>query len=119
MDKPGQRFVILCLWKKNQGVKRMRADMKQILGPDAFSKAENARCVQRFEQGDFLCEDELRVGRPLLSLGPALSRFLSKCLFTNARSIATHLGVARDSVKVILARELSLKNSQGDDCHIS
>jgi len=69
MDKSGQRFVILYLWKKNLGVKRIRADMKQALGPDAYSKVQIAQCMQRFEQGDFSCKDESRPGRPLLSLG--------------------------------------------------
>jgi hypothetical protein len=50
--------------------------------------------------------------------GPALSRFLLKHPFASARSIAAHFEVARNSVKMILARELGLKNSHGDGCRI-
>jgi hypothetical protein len=64
--------------------------------------------VQRFEQHDFSCKDELRPGRPVLSLRPGLSRFLAKYPFANAEIIATQFGIARDSVKMILARELNL-----------
>jgi hypothetical protein len=53
--------------------------------------------------------DESRPGRPLVSLRPALSRFLSMHQFASARIIAAHFGVARDWVKMILAREFDLK----------
>jgi hypothetical protein len=65
--------------------------------------------VQHFEQGEFSCKDELRPGRTLLSLGPALSRFLSKYPFASAGIIAAQFGVVRDSVKTILSRELDLQ----------
>jgi hypothetical protein len=39
----------------------------------------------------------------------ALSRFLSKYLFTSARIIAAHFWVARHSVKTILEREFGLQ----------
>jgi hypothetical protein len=58
---------------------------------------------------DFSYKDESRPGKPLLSLGPALSRFLSKDPFASARIIAAHFGVAHDSVKMIRAREFGLK----------
>jgi hypothetical protein len=41
--------------------------------------------------------------------GPALSRFLSKHPFTSARIIAAHFEVAYDSMNMIFARELDLK----------
>jgi hypothetical protein len=53
MEKFGQRFVILYLWKKGLGIKQIRADMKETLGPDEYLKAQIARWRQRFEQGDF------------------------------------------------------------------
>jgi hypothetical protein len=72
-DKSGQKFGILYLWKNNLGVKRIQADMKQTVEPDAYPNAQIGRWVQRFEQGEFSCKDESRPGRPFLSLGPALS----------------------------------------------
>jgi hypothetical protein len=107
MEKSGKRFVILDLWKKNLGVKHIRADMNQMLGPDAYSKVQIAPWVQRFEQGDFSCKAEFRPGGPLLSFGPALSRFLSKYPFASARTIAAHFGVARDSMKMIRMHGIS------------
>jgi hypothetical protein len=55
------------------------------------------------------CKDESRPGKLFLSLGPALSRFFLKYPFAKACSIAAHFRVARDSVKMILARELGLR----------
>jgi hypothetical protein len=43
MKTPGQRFVFLYLWKKNLKIEPIRADVKQILGPEAYSKAQIAR----------------------------------------------------------------------------
>jgi hypothetical protein len=83
--------------------------MKQTVEPDAYSKPQIARCMQRFEQGDFSCKDESKAGRPLLCLRSALSQFLSKYPFTSAQIIEVHFEVARDSVKITLARELDLK----------
>jgi hypothetical protein len=109
IDKSGQMLIILHLWKKNLGIKRIRANMKQTLGPDASSKVQIAQCMQRFEQGDFSCKDESRMGRPLLSLWPVLFRFLSKYPFASRGIIAIHFRVACNSVKMILAREHGLK----------
>jgi hypothetical protein len=50
-------------------VKLIRADVNQTLAPGAYSKAQIARWVQRFEQGGSSCKDELKPERPLLSLG--------------------------------------------------
>jgi hypothetical protein len=63
MDKSGNRFAILYLWKTDLGVKRIRAGMKQTLGLDAGSKAQMARCLHHFEQVDFSCKDESKPGR--------------------------------------------------------
>jgi hypothetical protein len=109
MDASGQRFFILDLGKKNLGVKRIQADMKQTLGPDIYSKAQIARGLQRFQQSDVSCKDESRSGRRLRSLGLALSRFFSNSPFASACIIATHFGIARDSMRKILARELGPK----------
>jgi hypothetical protein len=84
MDKSRQIFVILYLWKKNLGLKRIRIDMMQTIGPDAYSEARIAGSVQHVEQGDFLCKDESRPGRPFHSLEPALSRFAAKHPFSSA-----------------------------------
>jgi hypothetical protein len=51
--------------------------------------------------------------------GAALSRFLSNYPFVSARIIAGHFGVALDSVKINLSRELDLKNSQDNACQMS
>jgi hypothetical protein len=52
-------------------------------------------------------------------LWAALSQFLSKYPFASAQIIAGHFGIALDSVKMNLARELDLKNSQDDACETS
>jgi hypothetical protein len=54
-------------------------------------------------------QGQIKPGKILTQFGPVLSRFLSKNLFASARIIAIHFGVARDSMKMILARELGLK----------
>jgi hypothetical protein len=111
MDKSGERSVIFHLRKKNLRVKCIRADMKHVLEPGAWSKAQITRWMQGFEQDDFLCKNESRPKRPLPSLGPTLSRFLSKHLFASARIISAHFRIARDSVKIIPARELGRKKT--------
>jgi hypothetical protein len=57
----------------------------------------------------FFLQGRIEAGSPSLSLRPTLSRFLSKCPFASARIIAAHFGIARDSVKMILAREVGLE----------
>jgi hypothetical protein len=47
MEKSGQRSIVLYLWEKNSELKRLVADMKQILDPDADSNAQIARWAQR------------------------------------------------------------------------
>jgi hypothetical protein len=53
MEKSGQRFATLDVWKKNTGLNRIRAELKTTLGPDANSMAQIAGWAQRFKQGDF------------------------------------------------------------------
>jgi hypothetical protein len=53
MGKSEQKFIILDLWKENLRLKRIRADMKQTLGPDKSSNAQIARWASRCEEGDF------------------------------------------------------------------
>jgi hypothetical protein len=80
--------------------------MKQTLGPTQTQRPKLQDGHNASNRTIFSDKDELRPGRSLLSLGPVLARFLAKYLFASARSIAAHFGVARDSVKMILAREL-------------
>jgi hypothetical protein len=51
----------------------------------------------------------IEIWKAVTQFGPALSRFLSQYPFAIARIIAARFGVARDSVKMILAREFGLK----------
>jgi hypothetical protein len=83
--------------------------MKQTLGPDKSSNAQIARWASRCEEGDFWCKRESGPGRPLLSFGPTLSRFLSNHPFESAQILVAHFEFARDSGTIILARELDLK----------
>jgi hypothetical protein len=80
--------------------------MKQTLGPTQTQRPKLQDGHNAPNRTIFSYKDELRPGRPLFSLGLALVRLLSKYPFASARSIAAHFGVARDSAKMILAREL-------------
>jgi hypothetical protein len=82
--------------------------MTQTLGLDKCSKAKIVQGAT-LRRRRFFMQGRTEAGRPLLSLRPALSRFLSKYPFASARIIAGEFGVARDSVKMILAIEVGLE----------
>jgi hypothetical protein len=82
--------------------------MKQTLGSTQTQKPKLHDGHNASDRTLYSDKDELTPGKPLLSLGPALARLLSKYPFASARNIAAHFGVARDSGKMILARELGL-----------
>jgi hypothetical protein len=65
--------------------------------------------LRRFKSGDLSCGDEERPGRPLISLGPALQRFLKKFSFANTRVMTEHFSMDRATIKSILDRELGLR----------
>jgi hypothetical protein len=55
-----------------------------------------------------LRQGRIETWKTVRQFGPALAGFLSKDTFASARIIAAHFGVAPDSVKMNLVRELGL-----------
>jgi hypothetical protein len=79
------------------------------LQDNAISLSIVKKWLRRFKSGDFSCGDEERPGRSLISLGPALQRFLKKFPFMSVRVMAGHFSVNRTAIKNSFDRELGLR----------
>jgi hypothetical protein len=94
---------------KGHESKLINKERVSTLQNTAISLSTAKNWLRRFKSGDLSCGNEERAGRLLISLGPALQRFLKLFPFVSARAIAGHFSVDRASIKSILDRELCLK----------
>jgi hypothetical protein len=61
------------------------------------------------KEGNTLCEDAERLGRPAIVIDDILSKFFAKYRFASAKIMLRHFGVRPATVKGILIRELGFK----------
>lgn len=109
MQKEEQRFVIKYFWLKEWGAKKIHQELVSTLGDDAYGVSQIKIWLQKFRNGDLSCQDLPRAGRPPLTLGVQLQRFLEKYPFSSARAIAQHFFTTVPTIKDILQRELGMK----------
>jgi hypothetical protein len=94
---------------KGHGSKLIHKELVSTLQDNAISLSMVKNWSRRCKSGEGSCGDEERAERPLISLGPALQRFLKKCSFASAQVVAGQFWVDRSTIKSILDRELGLR----------
>jgi hypothetical protein len=82
--------------------KLIHKELVNTLQDNAISLSIVKNWLRRFKSDEPPCGEEERPGRPLISLGQALQRFLKECLFASARVMAGYFSVDRDTIKIIL-----------------
>jgi transposase len=95
MDRIEQRVMVKHFFLKGHGSKFVHKELVGPLQDNAISLSTVKNWLRRFKSGELSCGDEERPGRRLVSLGPALRRFLKKIPFTSARVMAGHFSVDR------------------------
>jgi hypothetical protein len=113
MDRIEQRVMVEYFFLKGHGSKLIHKELVSALQDNAISLLPVKNCFRRFKSGDVSCGDEERPGRPLISLDPALQRFLKKFSFASAQEMAGHFSADRATIKSILDRELGLRKFTG------
>jgi transposase len=108
-DRIEQRVMVKHFFLKGHGNKQIRKELVSTLQDKVISLSTVKNWLRRFNSGDLSCGDEKRPGRPLISLGPALQRFLKKFPFRNARVMAGNFSVGQAIIKSILDRELRFR----------
>jgi transposase len=108
MDRIEQRVMVEYFFLKGDGSKLIHKELVSILQDNVISLSTIKNWLRKFKSGDLSCGDKERPGRPLISMGPALQRFLKKFPFASARIMAGHFSVDRVTIKSILDQEFGL-----------
>jgi transposase len=109
MERIEQRVMMKYFFLNRHRSKLIHKRLVSPLHDNAISLSTVKNWLKRFKFGGLSCSDEERSGRPLISLGPALQRFLNKFSFASAQVVAGHFLVDRSMIKSILDRELGLR----------
>jgi hypothetical protein len=89
---------------KGHGSKLIHKELVSTLQNNAISLSILKNWFRRFKSGDLSCGDEKGPVRLLISLGPALQRFLKKFPFASARVMTGHFSVDRVPSRAFLIR---------------
>jgi hypothetical protein len=119
MEKFEQGVVIKFLWMKRPGTRNISTKLSRVLGDDCYSPAVIERWFARFREGDLSCAGHSRSGRPMIDISECLRAFFDKFPFANANMMSRHFRIVRGTIMKILQRNLGLKKSPADRCHIS
>jgi hypothetical protein len=76
MDRIEQRVLVKYFFVKRHGSKHIRKEFVNTLQNNAISLSTVKNWPRRFKSGDLSCSDEEGPGIPLISMSPALQRFL-------------------------------------------
>jgi transposase len=109
MGEREQRFVIKFLWLDGLGGKIVHAQLSSTFAGTALSLSTIQRWLCRFKEGNTLCEDAERPGRPMVIIGDILRKFLARCPFASAKITFCHFGVSPSTVKEVLSREFGFR----------
>jgi hypothetical protein len=93
------------LWLKGCGAKRRDEELMSSLGDDSYGVSQIKIWLHKFRNGDLSCQDSLRSGRPLVTIGPQPEAFMQKAPLPSARAIAQHFLATVLTIKDILQRE--------------
>jgi hypothetical protein len=108
MDRIEQRVMGKYFFLKGYGSKLIHKELASTLQDNAISLSTVKNWPRRCKSCDLSCGEEERAGRPLISMGPALQRFLNKFPFANTLVMSGHFSVDGATIKSILHRELGL-----------
>jgi hypothetical protein len=114
MEKEAQRFVVKYLWVQSEGSKEIHEKLIIVECNDACGLSHIIVWRQKFRKRDLFDKDLPRPGQPPLTLGRQLETLLQNHSFASAEVITNHF----HTIKHVLQRELSLKNSRGVGCSI-
>jgi hypothetical protein len=102
-------LVIQFLWLQGLSGKVIYAQLLGTLAENALSLSTVHGRLRRFKEGNSLCEDDERPGRPMTVINDILCNFLAKYLFSSVTIILRHCGLSASTVKELLIRELRFK----------
>jgi histone-lysine N-methyltransferase SETMAR len=108
MDNFEQRIVMKFLFLQGKGYKAIHTEVHGVLGQEAVSLSTAKRWCQRFKQGQFDLNDEIRPGRPALDIADTISQLLKDEPFLSARVLAKRLGTNPHTIRDVLTRDLGL-----------
>jgi hypothetical protein len=93
--------------------------LSRVLGDNCDSPAAIERWLVHFRSGNLSCADHPRSGQSVIDISECLCGFLGKFPFASANMMFKHFRMARGTIMEILQRELGLKSSPVDGCHIN
>jgi hypothetical protein len=109
IDRIEERMMVKQISLKGHRSKLIHKELVSTLQDNAISLSTIKNWLRRFKSGDLSCGDEERPGRPLISMSPALQRFLKKFFFASVQVVAGPFTVDRATVKSLLDWELGLR----------
>jgi hypothetical protein len=109
IDRIEERVMVKHFSLKGHRSRLIHKELVSTLQDNAISLSTIKNSLRRFKSGNLSCGDKERPGSPLVSLAPALQRFLKKFPFASVRVTTGHLSMDRATSKNILDRELGLK----------
>jgi hypothetical protein len=108
MEKSEQRFVIKFCFLERLLPKTIHRKLYSVLGSTAYFLSQVRNWCTRFTDGDLICIDQSRAGRPRHVLGTDLTQFFEQFPFATTGLLAQHFGESKHTIKEILNRELGL-----------
>jgi hypothetical protein len=103
---------------KGLGARRIHAKLSWVLGDDCHSPDAIERWLACFREGDLLCADHSRSGRPVIDISDCLRACLDKFPVTSANMMSKHFHIARGTIMEIRQRNHGLKSSPVDGYHM-
>jgi hypothetical protein len=101
------------------GARRIYTELSRVIGDACDSPAPVEHWLVRFREGKRSCADRSRSGRPVSDISECLHAFLDKFLLASVNMMSKHFRTARGTIMEVLQRDLGLKSSPVDGCHIS
>jgi transposase len=94
---------------KFSGTSCIHAKLSSIFAGIALSHSTVQKWLRRFKEGNTLCEDAERSGRPMIIIGDILSKFVARYPFASAKVISRYFRVSPSTVNKVLSRELGFR----------
>jgi hypothetical protein len=86
---------------KFSGTPCIHAPLSSILVGIALSLSTVQRWHRRFNEGNTLCEDAERPGRPMVIIDDILRKFVARYPFASVKVLSRYFGVGPSTVKIV------------------
>jgi hypothetical protein len=83
--------------------------LSRVLGDDYYRPAAIGRWLVRFREGNLLCADHSRSGRPVIDISECLRAFLDKFPVARASMMSKHFRIAHGTIMETLQCYFGLK----------